>query len=246
VAILDVSSTVRRRVPIVRTETDDEAQAFSRFVCDSVTEYAIFTIAPDGAIALARARERMPDLAILDVMMPGIDGLEVTRRLRAEGDLPILMLTARDAVEDRVRGLDCGADDYLVKPFVESELIARLNAILRRSDRPLQTVVRYGELAVDVSARAATYAGRPLSLGTTEFRMLELFARNAGQTFSRQQLLERIWDYDFDGTSNIVDVYISQLRRKLKQAGATDVIQTIWGIGYKFRKPEERLTERGA
>jgi two-component system response regulator PrrA len=147
----------------------------------------------------------------------------------------MLMLTARDAVEDRVRGLDSGADDYLIKPFEEEELVARLRALLRRGDRPVKEELRAGSLEIDMSARQATYAGKALSLGLTEFRMLEFFARNAGLVLSREHLLERLWEYDFDGSSNIVDVYVSQLRRKLKRAGAADVIKTVWGVGYKFQ-----------
>ena len=147
---------------------------------------------------------------------------------------PILMLTARDAVEDRVTGLDCGADDYLAKPFVEGELIARVRAILRRADRPLVTVIEVGKLRVDVGARTASYEGKGIDFGATEFRLLELMARNAGIALSRTQILERIWDYDFDGSSNIVDVYVSQLRRKLKKQGANGIIETVWGVGYRL------------
>ena len=149
---------------------------------------------------------------------------------------PILMLTARDAVEDRVAGLDCGADDYLVKPFVEEELIARVRALLRRAERPLVNVIEVGALSIDVGARNSTYAGKPLDLGTTEFRLLELLARNAGMALSRNQILERVWDYDFDGSSNIVDVYVSQLRRKLKRLGGDGAIETVWGVGYRLRE----------
>jgi DNA-binding response OmpR family regulator len=145
------------------------------------------------------------------------------------------MLTARDAVEDRVAGLECGADDYLVKPFVEEELIARVGAILRRADRPLLGVLEVGALHVDLAARNVTYEGKPVSLGATEFRLLEFLARNAGIALSRAHIVERIWDYDFDGSSNIVDVYVSQLRRKLGKLGASGIIETVWGIGYRIK-----------
>jgi DNA-binding response OmpR family regulator len=148
---------------------------------------------------------------------------------------PILMLTARDAVEDRVAGLDCGADDYLVKPFVEEELIARITAILRRGDRPMVGVVQVGALRIDLAGRNVTYDGEPVPLGATEFRLLEFLARNAGIALSRTQIVERIWDYDFEGSSNIVDVYVSQIRRKLKRLGASGVIETVWGIGYRLK-----------
>jgi len=144
------------------------------------------------------------------------------------------MLTARDAVEDRVAGLESGADDYLVKPFAEDELIARLHAILRRGTRPIAERLECEKLAIDVAARSAAYDGKGLELGTTEFRLLEYFVRNAGIALSRAKLLESVWDYEFDGSSNIVDVYVSQLRRKLKKAGAKDLIATVWGVGYKL------------
>jgi len=190
----------------------------------------------DGETGLDHLLRRCYDAAVVDVGLPGMDGFAVARGARAEGvRTPILMLTARDAVEDRVAGLDCGADDYLVKPFVENELIARLRALLRRSDRPLVSVIEVGGLRVDVGARSSTYDGKTLDLGATEFRLLELLARNAGIALSRAQVLERVWDYDFDGSSNIVDVYVSQLRRKLRKAGGDGVIETVWGVGYRLR-----------
>ncbi|HEY8296883.1 MAG TPA: response regulator transcription factor [Candidatus Baltobacteraceae bacterium] len=190
----------------------------------------------DGEAGLDHLLRMNYDAAVVDVVLPKRDGFSIARDARAEGvRTPILMLTARDAVEDRVFGLNCGADDYLVKPFAEGELVARINALLRRGDRPTQTVLRAGRLEIDESARRAAYGEVDLALGATEFRMLEFFARNAGIAFSRQQLLERIWDYDFDGSSNIVDVYVSALRRKLKGAGGNGVIETVWGVGYRMR-----------
>lgn len=194
------------------------------------------SIVTDGRTALDRLLGESYDAAIVDVGLPGMDGFAVARGARAEGvRTPILMLTARDAVEDRVAGLDCGADDYLVKPFVENELIARLRALLRRGDRPLVNTIEVGKLRVDVGARNAAYDGKALDLGATEFRLLELLARNAGIALSRTQVLERVWDYDFDGSSNIVDVYVSQLRRKLRKSGGEGVIETVWGVGYRLR-----------
>jgi DNA-binding response OmpR family regulator len=193
-------------------------------------------VVTDGEAGLDHLLRRCYDAAVVDVGLPGMDGFALARTARAEGvQTPILMLTARDAVEDRVAGLNCGADDYLVKPFVEEELIARISAILRRADRPLVGVVDVGRLRVDLAARSVTYAGKPVQLGATEFRLLEFLARNAGIALSRAQIVERIWDYDFDGSSNIVDVYVSQLRRKLKALGASGVIETVWGIGYRLR-----------
>jgi DNA-binding response OmpR family regulator len=193
-------------------------------------------VVTDGEAGLDHLLRRCYDAAVIDVGLPGIDGFALARSARAEGvQTPILMLTARDAVEDRVAGLDCGADDYLVKPFVEEELIARVAAILRRADRPMLGIVEVGALRIDLAARSVTYNGKPVSLGATEFRLLEFLARNAGMALSRTQIVERIWDYDFDGSSNIVDVYVSQLRRKLKALGASGVIETVWGIGYRLK-----------
>ena len=194
------------------------------------------SIVTDGRTGLDRLVGESYDAAIVDVGLPGMDGFAVARGARAEGvRTPILMLTARDAVEDRVAGLDCGADDYLVKPFVENELIARLRALLRRADRPVVNALEVGRLRVDVGARSAFFNGKSLDLGATEFRLLEMLARNAGIALSRTQVLERVWDYDFDGSSNIVDVYVSQLRRKLKKLGGEGIIETVWGVGYRLR-----------
>jgi DNA-binding response OmpR family regulator len=198
-------------------------------------KYAANVVA-DGAAGLDHLLRRCYDAAVIDVGLPGMDGFSLARSARAEGvQTPILMLTARDAVEDRVAGLECGADDYLVKPFVEDELVARIGAILRRGDRPMLGVVEAGALRIDLAARNVLYDGRPVVLGATEFRLLEFLARNAGIALSRTQIVERIWDYDFEGSSNIVDVYVSQLRRKLKVLGASGVIETVWGIGYRLK-----------
>lgn len=192
-------------------------------------------IVTDGEAALDHLLRQSYDAAIVDVGLPGMDGFDVARSARAQGvGTPILMLTARDAVEDRVAGLDCGADDYLVKPFVEEELVARVRAILRRGDRPLVSVIEVGALRVDVGGRTVQYGGKPVELGATEFRLLELLARNAGIALSRGQILERIWDYDFEGSSNIVDVYVSQLRRKMRRLGGQPIIETVWGVGYRL------------
>jgi DNA-binding response OmpR family regulator len=192
-------------------------------------------VATDGIVGLDHLLRETYDVAVVDVVLPGKTGFEIVRDARAEDvHTPVLMLTARDAVEDRVRGLDSGADDYLVKPFVEEELIARVNALLRRGDKPISAVATAGTLTVVTGSREARYDGLALELGTTEFRLLEFLARNANIAFSRAQLLARVWDYDFEGSSNIVDVYVSQLRRKLRLAGGRDVIETVWGVGYKL------------
>ena len=214
---------------------DNEPVAQSIRAMLEARKYAA-NVVTDGEAGLDHLLRRCYDVAVIDVGLPGIDGFTLARNARAEGvQTPILMLTARDAVEDRVAGLDCGADDYLVKPFVEEELVARIAAILRRADRPMLGVVEAGALHIDLAARDVTYGGKPVVLGATEFRLLEFLARNAGLALSRAQIVERIWDYDFEGSSNIVDVYVSQLRRKLKTLGATGVIETVWGIGYRLK-----------
>lgn len=194
------------------------------------------SIAGDGPAALDQLLRHTHDAAIVDVGLPGIDGFEVVRRARNEGvTIPILMLTAREGVEDRVRGLESGADDYLIKPFAEHELLARLRALLRRSHGPTEAdVITIGDLRVDIGACTATYAGNPLALGPTEFRLLELLARNAGMTLPRSKILERLRE-ERDGASNVVDVFVSQLRNKLKRCGADHLIETIWNVGYRLR-----------
>ncbi len=192
--------------------------------------------ASDGVDGLERLLTGAYDVAIVDVGLPQRDGFSICRAARLENiATPLLILTARDSVEDRIRGLDAGADDYLPKPFAGDELTARLRALLRRSERPLRTeAYAIGSLLVDSALREATVSGKPLRIGVTEFRLLELFARHRGMTLSRTQILEKIWDYDFQGSSNIVDVYVSQLRRKLGRLGASASIATVWGVGYKL------------
>ncbi len=197
-------------------------------------KYAV-DVAHDGDTGLDYLLRGIYDAAIVDVGLPKRDGFTIARAAREHAiQTPILMLTARDAVEDRVSGLDCGADDYLVKPFREEELIARVKAVLRRSNRPQVSHVSCGPLAIDLAARIAMYNNVRLDLAATEFRLLEFLARNAEIAFTRAQLLEHVWEYEFDGSSNIVDVYVSQLRRKLRAAGGDRVILTVWGIGYKL------------
>lgn len=194
-------------------------------------------LAPDGEKGLAAARDNVPDLVILDVMLPGVDGFEVAKRLRAGGDVPILMLTARDSVSDKVHGLDVGADDYLTKPFVFDELNARVRALLRRH-RPAEAraILRYADLSLDQNTREVKRGNRRIELTTKEFDLLELFMLHPRQVLTRDTIYERIWNYDFGGESNIIEVYIRYLRGKLELEGEPRLIQTVRGVGYALRE----------
>jgi two-component system response regulator MprA len=201
--------------------------------------YAV-ELAGDGAEALEALgrRDRQVDAVVLDVMMPRVDGLEVCRRLRADASpVPVLMLTARDAVADRVAGLDAGADDYLVKPFALEELLARLRALLRRSGATGSDVLRFADLTLDPGTREVTRGGEAIELTRTEFSLLELFLLNPRQVLTRSVIFERVWGYDFGPGSNSLDVYIGYLRRKLEQFGGPRLIQTVRGVGYALREP---------
>jgi two-component system response regulator MprA len=195
-------------------------------------------LAADGNEALMMTGERTPDALVLDVMMPGYDGLDVTRRLRREGNrTPILLLTARDAVGDRVEGLDAGADDYLPKPFALEELLARLRALLRRADQAPAELLRFADLTFDVGSMEARRGGRRFELTTTEAHLLELFMRNPRQVLPRPLIYERVWGYDFSHTSNALDVYVGYLRRKTEGEGEPRLLHTVRGTGYVLREP---------
>jgi two-component system response regulator MprA len=196
-------------------------------------------LAADGAEALYRleSREVEPDGIVLDVLMPEVDGLEVARRLRRSGSsIPILMLTARDEIADRVAGLDAGADDYVVKPFALEELFARLRALLRRAADGAIDVLRFADLDLDPRTREVRRAGDPIELTRTEFALLELFMLNPRQVLTRSVIFERVWGYDFGPGSNSLDVYIGYLRRKTEAGGKTRLIQTVRGVGYALRE----------
>ena len=195
-------------------------------------------LAGDGDAALERlGGEADPDALILDVMMPGTDGLDVCRTLRASGNrLPVLMLTARGAVDDRVAGLDAGADDYLVKPFALDELFARLRALLRRRGAEEAETLRFADLELDAATREVHRAGEPIELTRTEFALLELFLRNPRQVLTRSVIYERVWGYDFGFGSNSLDVYIGYLRRKTESGGGERLIHTVRGVGYALRE----------
>jgi two-component system response regulator MprA len=196
-------------------------------------------LAGDGREALDKLAESRLDAVVLDVAMPGIDGLEVCRRLREAGDrTPVLMLTARDAVDDRVAGLDAGADDYLVKPFALKELKARLRALLRRAeggDDGEQQVLRFADLTLDRGAWEAHRAVRRLELSRTEFQLLAMFLEHPRQVLTRSQIFERVWGYDFGSSSNSLGVYMGYLRRKTEAGGESRLLHTVRGVGYVLR-----------
>ncbi|MGH7904727.1 MAG: response regulator transcription factor [Candidatus Dormibacteraceae bacterium] len=192
----------------------------------------------DGEDALEAGRVTAYDAVVLDLMLPTLDGLEVTRRLRAARvETPILMLTARDSVDDRVLGLEAGADDYLVKPFALRELIARLRALVRRHVPDRAAVLRAGQVELDTSSHLVRVADRELRVTAKEFAILEYFMLNAGRLLTRGQIIEHVWDYDFDGSRNLVEVYVGRLRRKLLAAGAGEPFLTVRGAGYRFQVP---------
>jgi two-component system response regulator MprA len=196
-------------------------------------------LASDGAEALDRLKldSVEPDALVLDVSMPRLDGLEVSRRLRRGGSkVPVLMLTARDEVADRVAGLDAGADDYVVKPFALEELLARLRALLRRTSGTSEEVLRFADVELDPSTRIVTRGGDPIELTRTEFSLLELFMLNPRQVLTRSVIFERVWGYDFGFGSNSLDVYVGYLRRKTEQGDKPRLIQTVRGVGYALRE----------
>ena len=226
----------RRRILVV----DDD-----RAVRDSLRRSLEFNgytvdVASDGVEALARVPLTGPDAIVMDVMMPRLDGLEATRALRAAGnDVPILVLTARDAVRNRVDGLDAGADDYLTKPFALEEMLARLRALLRRAARGAdeeQTLLTFADLSLDVATREVRRGDRPVSLTRTEFALLELFMRRPRRVLERSFILEEVWGFDFPTTANSLEVYVGYVRRKLEQDGEPRLLHTVRGVGYVLRE----------
>ncbi len=196
--------------------------------------------ATDGVTGLKLAREARPDLVVLDLMLPRLDGLEITRALREESSVPIVMLTARVDETDRLEGLDLGADDYVTKPFSPRELAARVRAVLRRTKREAQTNgpvrVSHGEVELDLKSRQVTIAAAPISLTPTEFSLLEMFIREPERVFSRDQIIDRVFGYDFDGFDRTVDAHVSNLRRKVHKASpeGRKYVHTVYGVGYRF------------
>ncbi|WP_224276151.1 response regulator transcription factor [Nocardioides lacusdianchii] len=197
-------------------------------------------LAADGAEGLVAVGAQHPDVVVIDVMMPRLDGIETTRALRAAGnDVPVLVLTARDAVGDRVEGLDAGADDYLTKPFALEELLARLRALLRRvvpDDDAAGEVLTFADLTMDVSSRDVTRNGRAIELTRTEFTLLEMFLRRPRRVLDRSFILEEVWGYDFPTSANSLEVYVGYLRRKTEAAGEQRLIQTVRGVGYVLKE----------
>lgn len=194
--------------------------------------------ADDGEKALVRFRESAPDLVLLDVMMPGMDGLEVAREMRKVRDTPILMLTAKDSVKDKVAGLDAGADDYIVKPFAFDELLARVRAHLRRKTPGEAQVLQFSDLTLNTATHEIRRSGQLIELTTKEFELLMLFLQHPRQVLNREFIYDKVWGYDFGGGSNIIEVYVRYLRSKLETNSRTKLIYTVRGVGYVLREPE--------
>ena len=192
--------------------------------------------AAEGQTGLDLFRENPPDLVLLDLMLPGMDGLEVCRRIRAASEVPILMLTAKETIEDRVVGLDAGADDYLVKPFAFDELVARVRALLRRAQPTKPQVYRFADLELDTGTRQGQRGENTFDLTAKEYELLELFMRHPRQVLTREVIFDRVWNYDFGGESNIIEVYVRYLRQKTEAEGGSRLIHTVRGIGYVLRE----------
>jgi len=193
-------------------------------------------VATDGRTGLNLAHDHHPDLVILDWMLPGMDGLEVCRRLRLQGGLPILMLTAKDTIQDRVQGLDAGADDYIVKPFNLDELTARIRALFRRTQTERNQVYQFADLTMDSDSRQVTRGKRLVPLTAKEYELLELFLRHPRQVLTREVIFDRVWGYDFGGESNVLEVYIRYLRQKLELEDESRLIHTVRSVGYVLRE----------
>jgi DNA-binding response OmpR family regulator len=217
----------------------EDDPAIVRFLGRGLAAHGHRTISADnGEDGLLMAAEEAVELVLLDVMLPRMDGRRVLERIRLRRpDLPVLMLTARDGVHDKVEALDLGADDYLTKPFDLEELLARMRALVRRSDQSWSARMEFGDLKVDLRSRRVSRGDRRMDLSSREFALLEYFMRHPGQVLSRQQILSAVWDYAFDPGSNVVDVYVRYLRSKLDRRGEPSVIETVRGAGYRFEPP---------
>jgi two-component system response regulator MprA len=215
---------------------DDDPAVLTSLRRALVLEQCDVLTAEDGESALVLAADQQPDLIILDIMLPGLDGLSVCERLRKASTTPVLMLTARDTVPDRVAGFDPGADDYLVKPFALDELLARMRALLRRSQPPTVQSLHYADISLNEATREAHRGGKALRLSRHELELLGVFLRHPREVLSREQLCVQVWGYAFDGESNFVDVAVKELRKKLEEHGHPRVIQTVRGYGYALRE----------
>jgi|SRR5258708_5991 two-component system response regulator MprA len=213
---------------------DDEPQIIDFLQMGFVYEGFQVDVATTGTDAIHRAAEHEPDIIILDLMLPGYNGLEVTRQLRRSRDVPIIMLTARDEVDDRVTGLDSGADDYITKPFAFRELMARTRAVLRRRGKNAADTLEFQDIALDRGTHIVTFHEQPVDLTPREFNLLELFLMHPRQVLSRDVIVSRVWGYDYMGDDNIVEVYIRHLREKLQDTPPR-LLQTIRGVGYALR-----------
>ena len=236
------TAAVEREGPATILVVDDDDRLVSSVRRVLAYEgYRVLT-ATSGAEGLQLARDESPDLIILDVMLPGIDGLEVARRVQAGGGVPVLMLSARDRTEDKVAGLEAGADDYLVKPFAVEELLARVRARLRRREpestagTPTSTLLRFSDLVLDTAAREARRADRVIRLTSKEYDLLHLFMRHPRRVLPHTYILEQVWGYDFEGESNLVPVYVGQLRNKLEADSEPRLIHTVRHAGYVLRE----------
>ena len=222
-----------RRILVI----DDDAAITSVLKRGLSYEGFAVDVAASGLDGLAVLRDHPPDLVILDIMMPGIDGLEVLKRLRSvDSHLPVLMLTAKDAPSDQVQGLERGADDYVVKPFTFEVLLARVRALLRRYEVDQPDLLRFGDLVLDTGTHRAHRGEREIELTSTEYDLLRQFLENPRRVLSKSVLMERVWGYDFGGNSNVVEVYVSQLRQKLEAEGEPRLIHTLRGTGYSLRE----------
>jgi two-component system response regulator MprA len=215
---------------------DDDARLAASLRRALAYEGHAVELAGDGPAALVAARDRPPDLVVLDGMLPGLDGLDVCRRLREGSDVPIMMLTARDAISDRVDGLDAGADDYLVKPFAYDELLARVRALLRRRQPGGREILHVADLVMDVAAHEVRRGKRTVELTALQFNLLEHFLRHARQVLEREQLLESVWGIESDAISNVVDVTIADLRARLEVEREPRLLHTIRGVGYVLKE----------
>jgi two-component system response regulator MprA len=216
---------------------DDDEQLSAALRRTLLYEHYEVSVARSGVAGLLLAEEQRPDLIVLDILLPDIDGLEVCRRLRSIDSVPVLMLTARDDVADRVRGLDAGADDYLVKPFAVDEFLARIRALLRRRSSEGRTLqLSFADLTLDTISREVFRGERRIDLSTKEFELLALFMRRPGEVLSRDVIFDQVWNYDFGNQSNLIEVYVGYLRQKLERNGDCRLIHTIRGMGYVLRE----------